>query len=85
MAFFSIRLRYGIDYIKQKWFLSHISHPNLDNTRVAIVRGATSNRAGFDGLLRPLDADLYVSKKEKVPRAGIEPATPAFSVLCSTN
>jgi hypothetical protein len=38
--------------------------------------GSANLRDAFEGLLQPI---------EKVPRTGIEPVTPAFSVLCSTN
>src|SRR6516164_9153740 len=38
--------------------------------------GRAKLRDAFAGLLEPI---------EMVPRTGIEPVTPAFSVLCSTN
>jgi Phage integrase family len=57
----------------------------LQSRAFCILLSARGNPRGEERL-EPLLSWLEAhSQKQKVPRDGIEPTTPAFSVLCSTN
>ena len=72
-------------YLKTRGWMIGINHPLIEVKCIAVVEDATENSASLEWPGEPVETCDFTSKNAKVPRDGIEPTAPAFSVLCSTN
>ena len=71
-----------MDRTENKKFLIHRKTVKMRNY---IFKELCSYYMKFGNVLQYNHCESFIFAKRKMPRAGIEPATRGFSVLCSTN